>query len=98
MKSLTFLLILAAFFLVSFGLVSEKKPSPPDPLKKYTVSITLTLPDWTAVLNSIATSDQVTARTSNDIRTTIITQLQPLIAQATKEDSINQARQKIKKP
>ena len=68
--------------------------------RKFRVTLEYSLQDWQSIITSIQSSDALSAKGASAVAMSIITQLQPQIAQANKEDSLNQAKNKkeAKKP
>ena len=94
-KALISAVILASTF--SFSLITHKNQSYQEP-HKFSATLTLTINDWQSVLQSISASDQLSAKAAANLNQAIVLQLQPQIAQANKEDSINQAKLKANQP
>jgi len=83
MKSLLFATLLTSIF--AFIPV---KSIPPDPNKRYSVTISRTLPEWQAIIQGIGSSDQLSAKFANNLTQEIADQLNQAIAKdTTRKDS-----------
>jgi hypothetical protein len=85
--SFSLILVLATIFTSAFT-----HTTPADPFKKYSVTLTLDVQHYQAVLQSISSSDALSAKDANSISQQIITQLNPQIASDQKADSANKPK------
>lgn len=69
-----------AFLLLSAAARAAEAPPKIDPAKP--VSVSLPVQDWQIVINSVAQSEQVSARDANRITQSIVSQAQPQLAPA----------------
>jgi hypothetical protein len=79
----TMLIIFSVCALMAFSL----KLVPPDPNKKYKVTLEYTISQWQAISNSLNISDQISAKFANEVNQAIFVQVSPQIADTVKPGS-----------